>query len=109
MYRTNPPPVLRCPIEPRLLGLVSVFIMAIDASTEPFSASLTRVPCVGELIFREEKCYCVMRVYHAIVDHKGYTQAGTHGFVDVQEVPEPVISKRRPTAKRQVRARRKRR
>ena len=68
-----------------------MFVTPIDGKTEPFGATFTRVPCVGEMLFREDKCYLVVRVYHDMIDQDGYATLGEHGYLDVEEIPEPEV------------------
>jgi hypothetical protein len=74
------------PKHPLLRELVSVHFEV--ANGTPFDANLTRIPCVGEEVFKESACFRVLRVQHTIVDDDGRAFAGYHAYVEAVEVPE---------------------
>lgn len=72
-------------IEPVLVG-----VFADNGDT--FDLSLSRVPCVDELVDKEGKCYRVFGVHHSSLNTEGKAFAGNHAYLSVQalEVEPPV-------------------
>lgn len=52
-----------------------------------FDMLLTRVPCLGEELNREDRHYKVVRVQHEPMDFHGLFRIGWHAFVDVELLP----------------------
>ncbi len=65
-----------------------VFIHVTSSNDVRFDMLLTRVPCVGEELNREDRSYKVTRVQHEPCDHQGYVRLGWHAFVDVDLLAE---------------------
>ncbi len=96
------PGSLRDPSQPRLRELVFVHV-DFDAK-KSFDTLMTRVPCIGEEIVREDKSYKVVRVQHEPVGASGRARFGWHAFIEAYLMPpddEDLIlpSKRRKSKK----------
>jgi hypothetical protein len=78
---------------PLLRELVTITVFGDDGRI--FDVLLTRVPCVGEFISKEDYYYKITRVEHFPVDDDGRSFAGSHAIVVGEFTLDDYVTPRR--------------
>lgn len=65
-----------------------IYVAVFADDGELFDLNLTRVPCVGEIIHKEEQCYRVSEVHHVALNSEGNAFAAIHVYLSVHTLDE---------------------
>jgi hypothetical protein len=79
----------------RLWVLIHVHVDGEDG----FDIALTRVPCVGEQVNRDDRSYAVTKVQHEPIEISGKARFGWAAFIDAELLPPEPDPPRRKSEK----------
>lgn len=74
------------------MSIEPVYVAVFADDGELFDLNLTRVPCVGEIVYKEEQCYRVFEVHHSALSPEGKAPDANHAYLSVHALDgEPPI------------------